>query len=251
MDFERLGGTRRKRGKNQVSVRDSERGEGEVCGTLTRDSEIKLEGLIQRKPGGQGPGWPDRGGNATGVSRREGLHPGSCTEHGPVPLLSTTPLHHLPGKQGKDYSKVTRSHLGSSLLPWLAGLSALRSGLFWELHSQNNPTPAPHSPFRGQRLLTMTFSQGIVSLMSLLLGTSPNSLRASYVWDMPSATWVLGSGSPLQGPICHPHLHKLSFPMAGVMVRCLSILHTKCGIVGQAMTAAQHAASLMPQGPGV
>lgn len=36
--------------------------------------------------------------------------------------------------------------LGSSQLLWLAGLSALRSGLFWELRSQNTPLLPDQGP---------------------------------------------------------------------------------------------------------
>lgn len=76
--------------------------------------------------------------------------PGACAGH-PAPLARASTLVPAsclqpllpPGGtgQGKDCSKVTGTWPGKAQwqLLGLAGLSALRCGLFWELSSQNTP----------------------------------------------------------------------------------------------------------------
>lgn len=112
----------------------------------------------------------------------------------------------LPGKQGKDCSKVTRSHWEALSSCGLLGCPPSDLGYFGNCAARTHPS----SLIRGRWLLTMTFSQGIVSLMSLLRGTSPNCLRASSVWVVPSALWELGPGSP-----CIPTITNCGFPSGG------------------------------------
>lgn len=51
-------------------------------------------------------------------------------------------------RKGKDCTKVTGTHPGKAWwrLLGIACLSALESGLFWKLSSQNTPTPLVHGP---------------------------------------------------------------------------------------------------------
>lgn len=95
------------------------------------------------------PQWP-------ACERREGLHCGACADYpdprpegdggGALAWASLCQAIVLssrgPGK-GKDCSKVTGTHPGKAWW-WLLGLaclSALESGLFWKLSSQNTPLP--------------------------------------------------------------------------------------------------------------
>lgn len=176
--------------------------EVEICRTGTRDSETKVEGcsrgtLVANALAGQVEGKTPQ---SSGRERVCALPP----ELNNWTLGQFCPWHHLPGKQGKDGSKVTRGHWEALSSHGLLGCPPSDLGYF-----RNCAARTPPTPFRGQWLLMRTFSQGIVSLISLLLGTSPNCLRASSVWAVPSALWVLGPGISHQMAICHPHLDQV------------------------------------------
>lgn len=147
------------------------REEGEICRAGSRDSETKEERCSRGDLTGQAEGKTPQG---PGRERVCTLPP----ELNNWALGQFRPWHHLPGKQGKDGSKVTRSHWEALSSRSLLGCPPSDLGYFGNCAARIQPCPPPRS--RGQWLLTMTFSQGIVSLMSLLLGTSPPLSQSEF-----------------------------------------------------------------------
>lgn len=199
----------RKGGKGHLKLREGRR---DLQG---RNQRLRDQGggVLERNPGDQCPGWPGRGENtktpqSSGRERVGTLPP----EPNVWALGQFHPWHHLPGKQSKDGSKVTRSHWEALSSRGLLGCPPSDLGYFGNCAARIQPRPPPHLPVQGpvvadDAILSRNCFPNVPA--SGNLSPSPNCLRASSVWAVPSALRVLGPGIPHQMPTCHSHLHQV------------------------------------------
>lgn len=101
--------------------------------------------------------------------------------------------------------------LGSSRLLWLAGLSALRSGLFWELRSQNTPLLPVQGPVVADDDILSRNRLTDVSASGNLPPLSPSELSGLCLLHCGCP----GPGSPCRGQSAIPTLINCGFPNGG------------------------------------
>lgn len=111
----------------------------EICRTGTRDSETKVEGcsrgtLVANTLAGQVEGKTPQ---SSGRERVCALPP----ELNNWTLGQFCPWHHLPGKQGKDGSKVTRGHWEALSSHGLLGCPPSDLGYFRNCAARTPPAP--------------------------------------------------------------------------------------------------------------